>query len=66
MRVFKLARTWKEFHQLLSTMGKTLIDISSFSVVLFLFMFIYSILGMELFAYKAKFLGDETIDLKNG
>jgi hypothetical protein len=36
-------------------MGKTMYDISSFTVVLFLFMFIYSILGMELFAEKAKF-----------
>lgn len=47
-------------------MGKTLEDISSFTVVLFLFMFIYSVLGMELFAYKAKFLNDETPDLANG
>lgn len=30
-------------------------DISNFSVLLFVFMFIYSLLGMELFAYKVKF-----------
>jgi hypothetical protein len=30
-------------------------DISNFSVLLFIFMFIYSLLGMELFAYNVKF-----------
>lgn len=30
-------------------------DISNFSVLLFIFMFIYSLLGMELFAYRVKF-----------
>ena len=30
-------------------------DISNFSILLFLFMFVYSLLGMELFANKVKF-----------
>lgn len=50
LRIFKLAKTWKQFQHLLKTMWKTLVDISTFSVLLFLFMFIYSILGMEVFA----------------
>lgn len=33
-------------------------DISNFSVLLFIFMFIYSLLGMELFAYSVKFDAD--------
>jgi hypothetical protein len=66
LRLFKLARTWKEFYHLLTTMGKTLKEISAFTVVLFLFMFIYSILGMEMFAYKAKYDGDGNLDLVNG
>lgn len=55
MRIFKLAQSWKEFQNLLVTIGNTMKDISNFSVLLFIFMFIYSLLGMELFAYKVKF-----------
>jgi hypothetical protein len=47
-------------------MGKTLKEISAFTVVLFLFMFIYSILGMEMFAYKAKYDAVGNLDLVNG
>ena len=65
LRIFKLAKTWTELHELLGTLWKTIIDISSFTVVLFLFMFIYTILGMELFAFKAKFTSDQ-LDLENG
>lgn len=55
LRVFKLAKSWKQFQNLLKTIGHTLKDISTFSVLLFLFIFTYTILGMEWFAYKAKF-----------
>lgn len=47
-------------------MGKTLKEISAFSVVLFLFMFIYSILGMEMFAYKAKYDASGNLDMVSG
>jgi hypothetical protein len=50
MRVFKLAKSWKTLQQLLTTIMKSLQDISSFSVLLFLLMFIYVLLGMEIFA----------------
>jgi voltage-dependent calcium channel L type alpha-1D len=36
-------------------MGNTLKDVSTFSVLMLLFIFIYSLLGMEFFAYKVKF-----------
>ena len=49
-----LAKTWKRFELLLETMGSTLRDIASFSVLLLLFIFIFSLLGMELFAHKVK------------
>lgn len=47
-------------------MWKTAVDIASFTVVLFLFMFVYTILGMEVFAEKAKFTSDDKVDLDNG
>jgi hypothetical protein len=52
LRIFKLAKSWKEFHNLLITIGNTLKDISNFSVLLLIFMLIYTLLGMELFAYN--------------
>jgi Ion transport protein len=47
-------------------MWKTLVDIASFTVVLFLFMFVYTILGMEVFAEKAKFSPDDKVDMEDG
>ena len=35
-------------------------------IVLFLFIFTYSILGLEWFAYKAKFDLKHNVDLENG
>jgi len=51
LRVFKLAKSWQKFHDLLKTIGHTLKDISNFSVLLLLFTFTYTLLGMELFSY---------------
>jgi hypothetical protein len=66
MRVFKLAKSWKKLQELLDTIAATLKDISIFSVLLFLLMFTYSLLGMELFGNKVKFDSDGNIDSKNG
>ena len=38
---------------------------STFSILLLLFMFTYTLLGMELFAYKAKFNKDDEVDLSD-
>jgi len=55
LRVFKLARSWKTFNFFLKTIGNTLVKISSFTILLMLFMFMYAMLGMELFANKLRF-----------
>jgi Ion transport protein len=52
LRVFKLAKSWSKLKQLLQTIVNSLRDISSFSVLLFLLMFIYILLGMEIFAMR--------------
>lgn len=62
LRVFKLARSWKSFQEILVKIGNSLKDISNFSVLLFLFIFIYSLLGMELFAYRIKFNEEDIAD----
>ena len=51
---------------MLIKIGKTIKDISNFTVLLFLFIFTYAMLGMELFAYKIRFDEDgNPIDLSN-
>lgn len=52
LRVFKLAKSWQQLKNLLQTIVNSLKDISSFSVLLFLLMFIYVLLGMEIFAIR--------------
>lgn len=53
--LFKIAKTWKRFEILLKTMYRTLIEISTFTIVVLLFMYIFTMLGLEIFAYKVKF-----------
>jgi hypothetical protein len=59
MRIFKLARSWKRFEILIETLGRTLVDIATFSILLFLFIVTYTLLGLELFANRAKFSEDD-------
>mmetsp|Transcript_27304 Transcript_27304/g.12718 ORF Transcript_27304/g.12718 Transcript_27304/m.12718 type:complete len:159 (-) Transcript_27304:403-879(-) len=65
LRVFKLARSWVSLRNLLVTIGRTLKDISNFSILLFIIIFIYTLVGMEIFAYKMKFNEEGEID-ENG
>jgi Ion transport protein len=63
LRIFKLAKSWKRFELLLETLGRTLVDIATFSILLFLFIFTFSLLGLELFAMRAKFnLAKDLVD----
>ena len=53
LRVIKLARHWKAFQEILKTMISSLVDIANFSLLLLLVLFIFALLGMELFAFSA-------------
>lgn len=67
LRIFKLAKQWKRFELLLETLGRTLQDIATFSILLFLFIFVFALLGLELFAHRAKLnLKTDRVDLDNG
>jgi hypothetical protein len=66
MRVFKLAKQWRRLHHLLQTVGTTLRDVSTFSVLLFLFIFSFALLGLELFSGLVKFDPNNSLDLQNG
>ena len=53
LRVIKLARHWKALQEILHTIKSSIVDISNFSVLLLLVLYIFALLGMELFAYSA-------------
>jgi len=66
LRVFKLAKSWTQLNNLIQTIAKSLKDISMFSVLLFLLMFVYILLGMQLFAEKAPKNGEgQRINFRN-
>ena len=58
LRVFKLARSWSSFREILAKILITVKDVSTFSILLVMFMFIFSLLGMELFGYKVLYFED--------
>jgi len=57
-RIFKLAREWVSMRIILHKIMLTAIEISNFSVLLVLFMYIYALMGMQFFANKFKFDDD--------
>jgi hypothetical protein len=50
LKVFRLARSWYSLNYFLTTIGNAIGKIAPFSLLVYLFMFTYSILGMEIFA----------------
>ena len=58
LRIFKLVRYWSSFRKILQKTLLTIKDVSTFSILLLMFMFIFSLLGMELYGYKAFFYND--------
>jgi hypothetical protein len=65
-RIFKLARQLKSFQLMLEKIAMSIKDIGNFSVLLFLFLFTCTLLGMEIFSYKVKFDENGDVDLING
>jgi hypothetical protein len=61
LRVIKIARQWSSLQELLSKIGRSLADISMFSVLLFLMVYIMALLGMELFANYCRFDENENL-----
>lgn len=55
LRIFKLAKIWSGFYRILVIMGKTLEEILHFGLIIFLFVLMYSVFGMQVFGYKVMF-----------
>ena len=62
MRVFKLARSWKELNRIINTIFKSLASIAYLSLILLLFIFIFALLGMQFFGYKFYFCDYTGVD----
>ena len=58
LRVFKLARQWKQLNSVITIIGKALASLSYLGLLMFLFMFIFALLGMHLFGYQLFFCDD--------
>jgi len=61
LRVIKLARRWTKLQDILRKTIKSMKDIGNFGVLLFLFLYIYSLLGMQLFANNVRFDDEDAI-----
>ena len=61
MRVFKLAKSWEDLNKLLTTIAMSILEVANASVVLLIIMFIFVLLGMQLFGgvYDEAFSPDE-------
>jgi voltage-dependent calcium channel L type alpha-1D len=54
-RVFKLAKRWKDLQELLAAMQRTVLQVGNFAVLLFLFIFIYALVGLQFFSNRLHF-----------
>ena len=56
LRVFKLAKSWKSLNDILTIMANTLGSLSYLTAVLLIIIFIFAVMGMQLFGkdYYAK------------
>lgn len=54
-RLFKMMKQWKSIHSLFNTMAQSASDVQSFGLLLGLFVFIYALVGMQLFANRLHF-----------
>ena len=61
LRVFKLARSWTSFRVLLKQILFTVREVAYFLVLLSIVMFIFALLGMELYGSRVRFNLDETV-----
>ncbi|RLN47503.1 hypothetical protein BBJ29_000588 [Phytophthora kernoviae] len=57
-RVFKLARDWKSLRELLEMIARAVASITNFAVLLFLFIYIYALIGVQFFGNTMRFDAD--------
>jgi len=65
-RVLKLMKGWVSLKLLLDCISHTITAIGNFTLLLALFMYVYSLLGMQFFAGKLRFDIDGDYDPEHG
>ena len=55
LRVFKLARSWTSFRDILEKMLVTAREIRTFAILLLIFILVFALLGMELYGHRVRF-----------
>ena len=61
LRILKLARSWTSFRILLAQVIRSLKDIVTFTLLMSIFIIIFMVLGMQIFAYTVFFNKDGEI-----
>jgi Ion transport protein len=62
LRFFKIARTFKSFQIMVDKIALSVADIGSFSVLVFLFLFTFTLLGVELYSNTVRVDKNGTVD----
>ena len=57
MRIIKLANQFKQFNQLFDAMRNTMKDISNIIILIFILVFTYALLGLEIYAFRVHEIG---------
>jgi hypothetical protein len=52
LRILKLARNWKELQRILNSIIKSVASVCWLSLLLLLFMFVFALMGMQLFGWQ--------------
>lgn len=65
-RALKLIEKWPSLKRILKSISYTISSVVHFSVLLFLFIYVFSLLGMQFFAGLLKFNEKGEIDHENG
>jgi len=65
-RIFKLARSWESLKLLMDSIAHTISAIGNFTILLTLFIYVYSLLGMQFYANKLAFDKNGNKDRVNG
>lgn len=55
LRLFKMIKQWTSIHHLLATIVRAASEVQNFAILLIVFIFIYALIGMQLFANRLHF-----------
>ena len=53
-RIFRLARKWKSFHLMMVKIVQSLQDLVTFFILFMIIVFVFALLGNEMFAYRVR------------